>query len=624
MSKDRRRTLELLAPARDCATGIAAIDAGADAVYIGGPSHGARQAASNSVDDIRRLCEYAHKFRARVYVTLNTLIYDDELQGVEGLVGELYAAGTDALIVQDMALMEMNIPPIALHASTQCDSRTPEKADFLEKAGFSQIVLPREFSLEDIRQTAACTTVPLEAFVHGALCVSYSGDCRASLLSGGRSANRGECAQICRLPYDLVDGNGKTIVAGRHLLSLRDLRRIDSLEAMADAGVSSFKIEGRLKGQSYVTNVVRAYSEALDRVCAKRADEYRRLSVGRTDSEFTPALDKAFNRGFTSYFLRETQPPAHSLGSPLTPKFVGERVGCIVSAKGNTLILDNDARLNNGDGIAWFDKRGTFAGTRINRIEGRKITLREPVKIALGTTVYRNYDREYEQKMERGVCRRYIPIQVTLRRAADTVVADIGDPMRGLKISAAIDYHTDEANSPQNDTQREIFSRLGDSIYRLDSFESLVGDKFIARSALTQLRRKALDALDMAAAATHPIDIRRREGAPTPYPTALLNFHDNVANHLADKFYRRHGVTDIQPAMEVAMPQRTDETVVMTSRYCLRRELGACLKTPEGKTLPGTLYLRPAGAASERVRTMRVDCDCANCRMNLTAMPVKK
>lgn len=312
--------LELLAPARDAMTAIEAVRHGADAVYIGASSHGARVSAANPVADIARVVEEAHKFRARVYVTLNTLVYDEELTTVQRLVSELYRVGVDALIVQDLALLRLDIPPIALHASTQCDIRTPRKARFLADAGFSQLVLPRELSLDEIAAIhAAVPDTPLEAFVHGALCVSYSGDCQASLLTTGRSANRGECAQICRLPFDLVDGDGRVRMRGKHLLSLRDLNRLGHLAEMAAAGVSSFKIEGRLKDTAYVKETVAAYRWAVDDVIAENPERYCRSSFGAVQLAFTPDVGKAFNRGFTPYFLRDTQ-PAPTLWQPLTPR----------------------------------------------------------------------------------------------------------------------------------------------------------------------------------------------------------------------------------------------------------------------------------------------------------------
>ncbi len=613
------RTLELLAPARDLATGIRAIDVGADAVYIGGPSHGARATASNTVDDIRRLCEYAHKFRARVYVTLNTLIYDNELTEVEREVAALYRAGVDALIVQDMGLLRMSLPPIALHASTQCDTRTVDKAVFLAECGFTQIVLPREFTLDEIRQVAARVDVSLEAFVHGALCVCYSGDCRASLVSGGRSANRGECAQICRLPYDLTDKNVAVIMSHRHLLSLRDLNRVSQLEAMADAGISSFKIEGRLKNISYVTNVVAAYSAALDALCHSRPNDYCRRSKGISAPTFVPDLNRTFNRQYTSYFLTQRQPGKGMLSSSLTPKFMGMPVGKVINTRHKTITIKTGEALHNGDGITWFDSKGDFCGVRINRADGTTLFVAREVNVAPGTTLYRNFDKQYEDMLASLSMRRILPVDITLRPIAGGITVDIRDKARNLYTSASIDCDTSQqAKTSQYEARHGVFSKLGDTFYTLDTFEDRLGDIFIPKSILTDLKRKALESLEQAALATYPYECRRPENHSATLWSENLTFHDNVANRLASEFYRSHGAQTIEPAMETAIPDNGSDVHVMTTRYCLRRELGACLKTPTARRLPSPLYLRPCGA--DTVRTMRIDFDCVNCQMLIYAV----
>lgn len=345
------RYLELLAPARNADTAISAILAGADAVYMGASSHGARKDAANSIDDIRRVTDFAHQFNAKVYATVNTIIYDRELRDVERLITDLYHSGTDALIVQDMGILRMDIPPIELHASTQCDIRSVEKARFLAEVGFTRLVLPRELSLREIEEIhSAVPDTELEAFIHGALCVSYSGDCRASFMTGGRSANRGECAQICRLPYTLTDSRGRKFMEDKHLLSLRDLNRSDSLGAMADAGVCSFKIEGRLKEEGYVKNTVAWYSRILDRVVGESGGNYRRLSAGRSNAGFNPSPEKSFNRGFTTYFL-SGHAPVKGIASFDTPKATGTPVGKVKRCEGKVIIAELSAQLANGDGL---------------------------------------------------------------------------------------------------------------------------------------------------------------------------------------------------------------------------------------------------------------------------------
>ena len=409
--------IELLAPARDADIAIAAIDHGADAVYMGASHHGARADATNSLDDVRRACDYAHQFGARIYATVNTLIYDDELMEVERLVHDLYRIGVDALIVQDLGLLKLDLPPIALHASTQCDLRTPEKARFLEALGFSQLVMARELTLDEISDIRKATTVPLEAFVHGALCVSYSGRCAISQVLKGRSANRGECAQMCRLPYDLVDGQGRVLVAGKHLLSLRDMARHDRLEQMMAAGVSSFKIEGRLKDAGYVKNVVAYYRRAIDKVIERHPEQYQRASFGSVELNFEPALEKSFNRGFTHYFLDERHPKdGVSIASIDTPKSQGERLGHVTRCNGNTLSIDTHARLANGDGLSYLNAQGEFTGVRVNRAVGNgTVLLREPTAIPRGTLVYRTADKAFNDLLAKASATRHITVDATGR-----------------------------------------------------------------------------------------------------------------------------------------------------------------------------------------------------------------
>ena len=624
------RPLQLLAPARDADTAIVAIDNGADAVYMGAPSHGARAAAANSIDDIRRACQYAHRYDARIYVTVNTIIYDDELDDVHRMVWDLYRAGVDALIVQDMSLLRMDLPPIALHASTQCDIRTPQKARFLAQAGFGQIVLPRESSLDDIRRYAR--EVPrdttLEAFVHGALCVCYSGDCRASLVAGGRSANRGCCAQMCRLPYDLVDADGNVLMRERHLLSLRDLNRMGDLAAMADAGISSFKIEGRLKSASYVANVTAAYSQALDAVIAASDGRYRRASAGTSVPAFNPDVSRAFNRGFTRYFINDTMPGKGETASWDTPKFIGVPVARVIGGRGPGIRVHADTDLTNGDGLGYFDDNHEYRGFRVNRVSADLSTIFpagfvEPLRV--GTVLYRNYDKAFEDVLARGAKRR-IPITMSLRRVDGSRIAlEVNDSGRSASITAVLDeVPRQQARTPQDTVRASLLARLGDTIYTLASLtDALDSDEFVPAKTLTTLRRHALEMLDRDAVAVRPIEARR---ADTAKADALegrdLTFHDNVANARAREFYKAHGAAKIEPAMEINMPDGTRPVRVMTCRYCLRREMGACLRTPQGKQLPNRLYLRPISeTVSASVGLLRLTFDCAACRMHVDAMP---
>lgn len=614
--------LELLAPARDYETAIAAIDSGADAIYIGGPHHGARASASNSIGDIKRLCEYAHRFRCRIYVTLNTLVYDDELTEVRNTVYELYNAGVDALIVQDLALTAPGLPPIALHASTQCDARTPERARFLQDLGMSCIVLPREFTLDDIRRTRAAVSVRLEAFVHGALCVSYSGDCRASLVNGGRSANRGECAQICRLPFNLVDDRGNVIVADRHLLSLKDMNRLSRLADLAHAGISVFKIEGRLKDVNYVKTVVQAYSKALDSLCANNPERWRRASYGRVEPMTNPDVDKVFNRGFTTYFIDGDGPMRrNSPLMPLTPKYVGPEVARIKSIDGNSMIVDAASTLNNGDGLVYFDQNSKLQGFRVNRVTENRIFSAAPVSVRPGTVLYRNFDKVFDDESRAFRPSRTIGVDAVLDCVSDNRLALTFTDQRGCRATVVSDEISQPAEKNQSEVHARTISKLGGTIYRLNTLTDNASARFVPASTLTALRRAAVSAIDRAASATYRFNYRNETIKDTAWPEGdTVSFHQNVANSVAAGIYRKHGVSNVSMAMEVDQPRVDDEDHVMTTRHCIRRHLGACLKTAGRNKLPDKLFLAPA-SADANVRTMRIAFDCEACCMKLYALP---
>lgn len=608
------RKLELLAPARDCEIARQAIVHGADAVYIGAEAFGARAAAANSVGDIAGLTAFAHSFNARVYVTLNTILYENELHQAEILVRRLYDAGADALIVQDMSLLRMDLPPIALHASTQCDTRDASKARFLEDCGFSQIVLARELSLDEIREISAAVSVPLEAFVHGALCVSYSGDCQASFIATGRSANRGECAQMCRMSYSLTDITGRCLAPEAHYLSLRDMNRLDRLADMADAGISSFKIEGRLKESDYVRNTVAAYSQALDRIVAASDGRYCRASSGRAEYSFTPDVEKSFNRRFTSYFLDGRPADRQAMASLESPKWIGQPVGKVTGTKGRGYVLKMTGQLNNGDGLGYFGSDGRFCGFRLNRIDGNVIYPATDVRLYTGTTVYRNRDKKRDDIMNGETAVRRIAVTGALRRIDDTRVAlKLTDDI-GVSAETTADAPLQKARTPQGAYRLRALSKLGDTIYTLGSLaDSLKDDDFIAASVMSDLRRRAVAVLDAARKSAYRYDYRRKEAeAISPYKQASLDRHDNVANSLALKFFSDHGIKVGENALEV-MPEIPERDLrVMTTRYCLRRELGACLRTAEGRRLPSPLFLQASSGL-----TFRLDFDCKKCRMHV-------
>ncbi len=616
-SRHAPREIELLAPARDAATAIEAIKHGADAVYMGAMSHGARAMAGNSLEDIARVVDYAHVFNVRVYVTVNTIIYNDELTEVERLIHQLYNIGVDALIVQDMGVLRMNIPPIALHASTQCDTRDASKARFLEEVGFSQIVLARELSIDEIAAIHAKVKVPLEVFVHGALCVSYSGDCQASCVAKGRSANRGECAQMCRLPYSLTDINGKIYKYHKYLLSLRDLNRSTDIEAMLQAGVSSFKIEGRLKDVAYVKNVVAAYRQRIDEVIARYPERYRRSSTGRSQISFTPVLNKSFNRGFTRYFTDENSAslPMASLNSP---KSIGEQVAKVKRRlpNGAIMIKEVTAQLHNGDGLGFFHDRGPFCGFRLNRIEKNVIYPASNVFVEHCATIYRNKDKEWDDMLSRDTACRSIEIDMRLRLVGRSLLAlDIAD-QRGNSITVTTTVEAQPALTPQEAARRRVLEKVGATVYAIVNISDEVGNLFIPASVLAELRRKAVESLDKAHKMRYRRDYRLPENLGTRPPMGTrLTYHDNVSNRLAQQFYVDHGVTAIQPALEVRRVE--GEPVVMTTRYCIRRELDCCLKSHKGKNMPSPLFIETG------LDRFRLDFDCKNCRMRVVAVPLR-
>lgn len=584
------RKLELLSPAANSAVAFEAIKHGADAVYIGGPAYGARKAASNNLDDIAEVVDFAHKFRSKVYVTVNTIIYEDELGRVCELCHDLYRIGVDALIVQDMALLRMKLPPIALHASTQCDIRTPEKARFLQEVGFSQLVLPRELTVDEIREIAGAVDVPVECFIHGALCVSYSGRCHASFASSGRSANRGECAQICRLPYTLVEGAGNTLVKDRHLLSLKDFNATPHLKDLIEAGVASFKIEGRLKDAGYVKNITSHYDILLNRIINDSEGRFERSSFGSVDRCFTPDVCKSFNRGFTTYFLGGKQPG--NIASIRTPKSMGEIIG-------------NISELNNGDGISFFDRNGDYVGVNINRVENGRIITGKDIVIPHGAEIHRTSNLQWNKLMGKETAARRIGVSVRL----DGKGVEAHDE-RGVFVRIPLDVNMSEARKPMD--YRDEFAKLGNSIYRLENYESLLGEKvFIPRSEISALRRRLVEALDLANESTYPLDLRRPEDLTALYPQKELDYKDNVSNSMSGEFYRSHGVVDIQPALEAGSGQTKRGTVVMTTRHCVLRELGMCRKKKVSRKIQEPLFLIAGD------RRYRIDTDCRSCRMRV-------
>lgn len=602
-----KKKIELLSPARDVDCGMEALRHGADAVYIGGPAFGARAQAGNSVADIGRLCEFAHVFDAHVYVALNTILNDDELTAAERLATELYRAGADALIVQDAALLQLSLPPIALHASTQMDICNAEKARFLEAAGFSQIVLARELSLNDISGIRAAVSVPLEAFVHGALCVSYSGRCYASQYCFKRSANRGNCAQFCRLAFDLIDAEGRTLAKNRHLLSLRDMNRSSSLEEMMDAGVSSFKIEGRLKDVAYVKNVTAFYRQAIDKILERRATDYERASHGTSAFTFSPQPEKSFNRGFTEYFLHGRTNDIHSFD---TPKAKGEAIGKATKVGTESFaVQQGSAAFSNGDGLCFVDAEGQLQGFRLNKVEnGRLYPARMPRGLKEGTQLYRNYDHAFDALLSKPSAVRRLRTSIALRETGTGYALDMSDET-GRCVCLHFAATKEVARSPQRENIVKQLAKLGETPFEASSVKvETAGERFIPSSTLAEWRRRGAEALLSAHRSTYRRALRRMSAPAFQYPFKTVDYTANICNRLAAAFYRDHGVTDMEPAFERHAPATP---VLMFCRHCLRHALGRCPR--QGGSLPP--WKEPLSLRLPDGRSFPLRFDCKNCQM---------
>ena len=620
------RKLELLAPAKDLKCGIAAIDCGADAVYIGAARFGARQAVGNSIDDINELCEYAHKFGCKVYVTVNTIIYDNELEDTQKLLNELGRIGVDAILVQDMGITKLQLPQnVALHASTQTDNRSAEKVEWLARHNFDRVVLARELSLEEIRNIhRRVPQTELEVFVHGALCVSYSGVCYASEYCFGRSANRGACAQFCRMKFDLTDKDGNEIINQAHLLSLKDMCRIDSLEQLADAGVTSFKIEGRLKDINYVRNVTAAYNKQLNEIISRRGSEYERASSGVCDIRFTPNLNKTFNRGFTDYFLNGR---TSDLASFYTPKAMGEYVGKVKEIRGNSFNVAGTTSFANGDGLCFINSNNELEGFRINRAEGNRLfPLRMPRGLRKGIALYRNSDQLFEKELNGDNVQRKLGIRINIKASAEGLHIEAKTCDEKLHINLQKDISLEKAQKSQVDNIKRQISKFGNTIFTVEDVivEPTDFPWFIPNSILAEIRRQATDELmgRLSEMSENQKDTKMKDHARQIPEKGKGSFHSissyqqpymyNIANRLAHSFYEQEGMSDITPAFEIRKPS---SPLVMQCRYCLRHELGQCKKShKQSGLLKEPLHLRLADG-----RTFRLEFDCKKCQMNIYA-----
>ena len=596
-------SLELLAPAKNLACGIAAIDHGADAVYIGAPRFGARAAAGNSVEDICQLCSYAHQFGAKVFVTLNTIIYDDEIESVRAVIHQLEKAGVDAILIQDMAVLTMlkeQQSLMALHASTQTDNRTAEKVRWLQDIGFSRAVLARELSAQEIATIhREVPGIELEVFVHGALCVSYSGICYASEHCFHRSANRGECAQFCRMRFSLVDADGKEIEHERYLLSLKDMNQSDNLQKLVEAGATSFKIEGRLKDVAYVKNVTAAYSERLNEIIRQHPDQYCRASKGTCEYTFKPDLNRTFNRGYTTYFLNGRKPDIASFD---TPKAVGEFVGTVKEIRGNSFNVAGVTSFANGDGLCFLNEERKFEGLRANRVEGNRIyPFKMPHNLRPGMALYRNNDQEFERLLDKPSATRKIPVSIALRAVDD-----------GFELSAGevsvhfVAEHQIAQKSPRENLVRQL-SKLGDTIYTCTAVDIPEDfNYFIPNSQLSEMRRQLVEKLasDFSSSrdSRNSRDSRKSSHPGYPYPYLY-----NISNQKACDFYGAKGLT--------AFELKGGDGPIMQCRHCIRYSLGYCVK--HGGQRPS--WHEPLSLVLGDGRRFRLEFDCQHCQMNVYA-----
>lgn len=594
--------LELLSPAKNLDFGREAINHGADALYIGAPAFGARQAATNSIEDIEALVRYAHLYRAKVYATVNTLLFDDELEAAVGMIRRLYEAGVDALIVQDLGLLECDLPPIELHASTQCHNYDPQRIKFMEHVGFRRVILARECSLEQIRTIRQSTTVDLEAFCHGALCVSFSGQCYMSQYLNRRSGNRGQCSQPCRSRYDLLDDRGRLLLKDRHLLSLRDFAAADRLREMAEAGVMSFKIEGRLKDLAYVKNVTAYYRRCLD------ALQCGRTSEGESTFYFIPDVERTFNRGYTDYFLRERQPMA----SLATQKSLGKRVGRVSAVGRGSLAVEAREPLTAGDGLCYFDAEGRLQGFLVNEVQGRTVVPNRMPDVRVGDTLWRNHDQAFEKLLAGRSAVRKVPVDVRFFATADGFGVEMGG------VEATIAAVHEAANNPARSGEQIVrqLSKLGDTPFEARTVsDETQGRFFLPASVLNQLRRDAVDRLiDHRTRLFRPRDCVRQQ-SDTPYYEREVGYRSNVINRQSEKFYNSHGTRVLERGLE----QTADYAgrALMTTKYCLRYELGCCLR---GKSRGAAqVDVGPADRLflSNNGRRFALRFDCERCEMNV-------
>jgi 23S rRNA 5-hydroxycytidine C2501 synthase len=600
------RKIELLSPAKDFPAGMAAIKCGADAVYIGGPRFSAREAAGNSLEDIHRLIEFAHPYYVKIYVALNTLLYDHELAEAEKIIRKLYESGVDGLIIQDTGLLELDLPPIPLIASTQMHNATVEKIKFLEEVGFSRVILARELTLEQIREIRRRTSIELECFVHGALCVIASGQCYMSYALGGRSANRGQCAQPCRKSYSLEDAQGRSFCKDRYLLSLKDLNLSEHLEDLIDAGICSFKIEGRLKEADYVANVTAYYRQKLDNVLMRK--NLLKSSSGSIEPGFIPRPEKSFNRGFTQYgVIGEPE----EMGSIDTPKSIGEKIGKVSHVGPDFFDVAGKFDLHNADGICFFGQDNHLRGTLINRVEGGRVFPQKMEGIAAGRVIYRNYDHEFQHLLKKLPAERKIGLKMRLHETAGGFALE-GIDEDGNTSTVILSRRKELAQNAEEarENLRRLLTRLGNTMFTsIDIQIDLAQAYFFPVSVLNQLRRDWVEAMLEKRLKNRPV---RKGGIlknEFPYPQLHLDYTGNILNDKARQFYQRHSVKEINPAAESGL--NLMGTQVMTTKYCIRRQLNLCPATHSSASA------EPLVLIDHENRQFKLRFRCRDCGMDI-------
>jgi len=607
MSPSISKNIELLAPAKDLTCGLTAINCGADAVYIGARQYGARAKAGNSLPDIETLVSYAHKYWAKIYVTVNTLLFDHEITDAVKLIHQLYQLGVDGVIIQDVGLLECDLPPLPLIASTQMHNDSPEKVRFLEQVGFQRVILARELSLAQIRSIRQQTSIELEFFIHGALCVCYSGQCYLSYALGGRSGNRGECAQPCRKRYRLVDRDGKLLEKGRYLLSIKDLNLSEHLSSLIDAGITSFKIEGRLKDVAYVKNVVSFYRQALDRVLTNNG--LTKSASGSSELDFTPDVNKTFNRGYTSYFIADR---TERIGATDTPKMVGEFVGKVIAIDKQSFTLDHDAELHNGDGSCFFDDEQQLQGTIVNAVQGAVVYPDKMNSIRVNSLIYRNHDHQFISRLQRSQVKRTIGVWLTLAENAEGIILTARDEDGNeAKSTFPLKMNIAENQPMARHTVQKQLCKMGDTEFVCNELTiHLKQLYFIPLAELNAMRRTILQRLQENRLQKRPLITRSLVKNNVLYPDNSLTYHGNVLNQQAEAFYRRHGVQSIEPAAESGIDMRGKR--VMRTKYCLLQQLGFCMDNTRTHTSKEPLFL-----IDEQGRKLELRFDCAACEMEI-------